>query len=76
LNPWAVEPLIVRSTILLEEGRVGEAVRAARDATARGPNDWTAWLALRDAERAAHHGADARAALRRARLLNPRLAQG
>ena len=75
LNPWAVEPLIVRSTILLEDGRVGEAVRAARSATARGPNDWTAWLMLADAERAAHQRADARAALRRARLLNPRLAQ-
>jgi hypothetical protein len=72
LNPWAVEPLIVRSAILLEDGRVDEAVRAARDATARGPNDWTAWLMLADAERAAHHRAAALAALTTARRLNPR----
>jgi hypothetical protein len=75
LNPWAVEPLVVRSTILLEDGRAGQAVRAARDATARGPSDWTAWLALRDAERAAHHAAAARAAFARAHRLNPRLTQ-
>jgi O-Antigen ligase len=74
LNPWAVEPLVVRSTILLEDGRQGEAVRAAREATTRGPIDWTAWLMLADAERAAHdHSAAAAAALARARLLNPRL---
>jgi O-Antigen ligase len=72
LNPWAVEPMIVRSTILLEDGRVNEAVRAAREATARGPNDWTAWLTLADAERAAHHRAAALAALTTARRLNPR----
>ena len=75
VNPWAVEPLIVRSTILLEDGRAGEAVRAAHDATRRGPSDWTAWLAVRDAERAAHHPAAARAAFAKARRLNPRLTQ-
>jgi O-Antigen ligase len=75
LNPWAVEPLIVRSAILTEDGRTREAMRAARDATTRGPNDWQAWLALRDAERAAGHPAAARAAFARARQLNPRLTQ-
>jgi hypothetical protein len=71
LNPWAVEPLIVRSTILLEDGRTREAVRAAREATARSPDDWTAWLALADAERAAGHRPAASLARVRARHLNP-----
>ena len=75
LNPWAVEPLVVRSTILLQDGRQGEAVRAAREATTRGPNDWTAWLMLADAQRSAHHRAAARTAFSRARELNPRLTQ-
>jgi O-Antigen ligase len=75
LNPWAVEPLIVRSAILLDDGRTADAVRAAREATSRGPNDWKAWLALRDAERAARNPAAARAASARARRLNPRLTQ-
>jgi hypothetical protein len=73
LNPWAVEPLIVRSTILLEDGRASAAARAAREATHRGPNDWTGWVMLADAERAARHRTAAAAALARARQLNPRL---
>jgi O-Antigen ligase len=73
LNPWAVELLTVRSMILLEDGRAREAVLAAREATSRGPNDWKAWLALRDAERVAGRRAAAAAALARARHLNPRL---
>jgi tetratricopeptide (TPR) repeat protein len=75
LNPWAVEPLIVRSTILLEESRAREAVRAAREATVRGPKDWKAWLMLAEAERAAGRRAAAAAALARARNLNPRLSK-
>lgn len=75
LNPWAVEPLIVRSTILLEEGRARAAVRAAREATARGPKDWKAWLMLADAQRAAGRRAAAAASSARARHLNPRLSK-
>jgi hypothetical protein len=73
LNPWAVEPLIVRSAILLDDERPDDAVRAAREGTSRGPNDWNAWLALRDAERAAGRRAAAAAASARAERLNPRL---
>jgi O-Antigen ligase len=72
VNPWAVHPLIVRSTILLDDGRTDGAIRAARDATQRGPNDWTAWIALADAQRAGGHHAASAVAIRRARLLNPK----
>jgi hypothetical protein len=71
-NPWAVEPKIVRSQILLADGRALEAIRAAKQATRRGPQMWITWQALADAERAAGHGAAAAAAERRARALNPR----
>jgi O-antigen ligase/polysaccharide polymerase Wzy-like membrane protein len=72
VNPWAVQPLIVRSAILLDDRREPAAIRAAKDATRRAPNAWTAWAALADAERAGGHRVAAAAALRRARALNPR----
>jgi hypothetical protein len=73
LNPWAVEPLIVRSIVLLGDGRTREAVRTAREATHRGPNTWAAWLALGQTERAAGNRTAAAAAIARARHLNPLL---
>lgn len=73
LNPWAVEPLIVRSIVLLGDGRTREAVRAAREATDRGPNNWAAWLALGRVERAAGNRTAAATAIDRARHLNPLL---
>jgi O-Antigen ligase len=75
LHPWAVEPLVLRSAILLEAGRRRAAVHAAREATARGPQDWTAWLTLADAERAAGQRAAALTARRRAHELNPKEVQ-
>ena len=72
VNPWAVQPLIVRSTVLLEDRRPAAAVRAARKATRRGPNLWTAWAALADAQWAVGHRAAAAAASKRARMLNPK----
>jgi O-Antigen ligase len=72
VNPWAVEPQIVRSAILLDEGRPREAIRAAKQATRREPQMWITWRALADAERAAGHGRAAIAAARRAVALNPR----
>jgi hypothetical protein len=72
VNPWAVQPLIVRSAVLLNDGRAPAAVLAAREATRRAPNVWTSWVALADAERAAGHQAAAAAAFQRAHTLNPR----
>ena len=72
VNPWAVQPLIVRSAVLLNDGRATAAVRAAREATRRAPNVWTSWVALADAERAAGHQAAAAAAFQRVHTLNPR----
>lgn len=73
LNPWAVEPLIVRSIVLAGDGRTGAAVRAAREATDRGPENWAAWLALGHVERVAGNHAAAATAMARARHLNPLL---
>jgi hypothetical protein len=72
INPWAVQPLIVRSVILGSAGDYSGATVAAEDATHRGPENWTAWVALADARRGAGNVAAARAALRRAAALNPR----
>jgi hypothetical protein len=72
VDPWAVQPLIVRSAILLDAGRAPAAVHAATEATRRAPNLWTAWAALAAAERAAGNRAGSAAALRRVRTLNPR----
>jgi O-antigen ligase len=72
IDPWAVQPLIVRSAILLDAGRAPAAVRAATEATRRAPNLWTAWAALAAAERTAGNRGGAAAALRRVRTLNPR----
>jgi hypothetical protein len=72
VNPWAAQPLIVRSVILLDARRTPAAIQAAREATRRAPESWTAWVALAEAERAGGHRAAAAAALRRARVLNPK----
>ena len=75
LHPWAVEPLIVKSAILLDSGRTHAAVKAAREATARGTNDWTAWVALAEAEARAGDRGAAKKAHRRAQALNPLLSR-
>jgi hypothetical protein len=72
VNPWAVQPLTVRSVILLDARRTPAAIQAAKEATHRAPDVWTAWVALAEAERAGGHQAAAAAALRRARVLNPK----
>jgi hypothetical protein len=71
-NPWAVEPLIARTAVLLDARRPAAAVRAAREATRRAPDTWTTWLVLADAEQASGNARAAAAANRRARELNPK----
>jgi tetratricopeptide (TPR) repeat protein len=75
LNPFATEPLIVRSTILQLEKRRAAAVNAAKEATERAPESWAAWILLAEARRAAGDLAGSRAALDRAARLNPRAPQ-
>jgi hypothetical protein len=74
LNPFAAKPLEVRASLLGDAGRPAAALAAAKDAVERDPNDWTAWLTLRQAEETAGHGHAARSAYRRAHILNPRAA--
>jgi O-Antigen ligase len=75
LNPFATEPLIVRSAILQLENRQEAAVNAAHEATERAPQNWAAWLVLAQTSRAAGHPAASQAALDRASRLNPRAPQ-
>jgi O-Antigen ligase len=75
LNPFATEPLLVRSTILELETRRKGALDAADEATERAPESWAAWLVLAEARRAAGDRAASGAALDRAERLNPRAPQ-
>jgi hypothetical protein len=75
LNPFATEPLLVRSAILQLERRWREALDAANQATERAPKDWAAWVVLAEARRAVGDRAGTRAAIRRATELNPRAPQ-
>jgi hypothetical protein len=75
LNPFAVEPLIARATILALDGHGRAAVRAAEEATTREPNSSATWTALARTRRRVRDVHGARAALRRATQLNPRATQ-
>ncbi len=71
-NPFAVQPLIQRATILHFNGDAQGAVDAADRATERGPNDWTAWATASEARSAIADETGAREARRKALELNPR----
>ena len=75
LDPLAVEPRIVESTLLLVDGDVAGALEAAEDAVERGSRDWTAWVVLAEARLAAGDETAARAAVDRVAELNPRAPQ-
>jgi hypothetical protein len=72
LNPFAAEPLLVRSLILKTDGRQRAALAAAENATDRAPQSWTAWLLLADGRRLVGDTTGSRSALDRAAALNPR----
>jgi hypothetical protein len=75
LNPFAVEPLIIRATILDSIGARVLALRAAREATRKGPNDWRAWAVLLASSKAvAPPERETQTATRRLTALNPRAA--
>jgi O-Antigen ligase len=73
LNPFAAEPLVVRSTVLQLEGKRRAALAAAQTGMHRGPNDWTTWIVLGRARRATGDLVGSRSAFRRAATLNPRV---
>jgi hypothetical protein len=75
LNPFAAEPLLVRSTILGLDRQPSAALDTAEEATERAPESWAAWLVLAEARTATGHSAGARMAIRRAEALNPRAPQ-
>jgi O-Antigen ligase len=75
LNPFATEPLLIRSTILQLEGRRRAALATAGEATERAPNNWAAWLVLAEARQSVGDRVGSRAALHRAAYLNPRAPQ-
>jgi hypothetical protein len=71
-NPFAVQPLIQRATILHFAGDNQGALEAANDAIERGPNDWTAWMIASEARAFAQDEEGSQEARRRALELNPR----
>jgi hypothetical protein len=71
-NPFAVQPLIQRATILHYAGDNRGAAEAADQATERGPNDWTAWMVKTEALYFVDDIKGAQAARRRSLELNPR----
>jgi hypothetical protein len=75
LNPFAAEPLLVRSTILHLDGRSRAALAAAKEATERAPQNWATWFVLAQARRSVGDSAGSRVALDRAADLNPRAVQ-
>jgi hypothetical protein len=75
LNPFATEPLLLRSAILRLDNRRDGALAAAHEATERAPQDWRAWLFLADARRLDGDADGSRAALDRTVALNPRARQ-
>jgi hypothetical protein len=75
LNPFAAEPLIVRSTILQLDGNPRAALSAAREATRRDPNDWSTWIVLAEVRRRVGDNNGAHVARARAASLNPRASQ-
>jgi O-antigen ligase len=75
LNPFATEPLLIRSTILQLEGRRRGALAAANEAIERAPQNWVAWFVLAQARRSIGDRSGSRAALTRAARLNPRAPQ-
>lgn len=72
VNPFAVQPLIQRATILHYAGDNQGAAEAAVRATERGPNDWAAWMVVTEARYFVHDVKGAQEARKRALELNPR----
>jgi O-Antigen ligase len=75
LNPLATEPLLVRSAILLLDGRSKAALVAANEATERAPQNWAVWLALARARQSVGDRVGSRSALNQVATLNPRAAR-
>jgi hypothetical protein len=72
LNPFAAEPLLVRSLVLKTERRRQPALASALEATERAPENWAAWVVLADARRLTGDRTGSKAAIDRAAMLNPR----
>jgi hypothetical protein len=70
-NPFSVQPLVIRAAVLGSSGDYAKAAEAAEDATNRGPNDWTAWLALTEAQLRRGQNDAASVAFEHAAELNP-----
>jgi Flp pilus assembly protein TadD len=75
LNPWAVEPLILESTLRGAAGDTAGALRAADEAVQRSPGDWTAWVVAAESRLLAGDRAAAAQAVNRLEELNPRAPQ-
>jgi hypothetical protein len=70
-NPFAVQPLIHRATLLHFAGHHQGAVEAANEAVERGPNDWAAWMVANEARFFVGDEEGGREARRKSLELNP-----
>jgi tetratricopeptide (TPR) repeat protein len=70
-TPWAAEPWRQLAEVQLARGHVADARRSFREALAKDSRDWSIWYGVARAS----EGAERRAALARARRLNPRSAE-
>ncbi|MGH2950763.1 MAG: O-antigen ligase family protein [Solirubrobacterales bacterium] len=71
-QPYAATPRMQEALLLERRGDIKQAVEAARAATKREKTNWLTWFVLSRIESRSGDAADAEAALRRARQLNPR----
>jgi len=72
LQPYAASPALQRALVLELQGNLSKALRAARDATVRERTNWRTWLVRAWLAAKANLPAEAVAAYREARELNPR----
>lgn len=72
-QPWAASPRLQLALVEERAGRLGSAGAEIRAAIERAPDDWRLWLVRARVSTAAGDIPDARAALRQARFLNPRM---
>jgi hypothetical protein len=72
LQPWAASPHLQLALVTEQAGRLEDAEKTIRRATARAPGDWHLWLVAARIQAKRGEVAAARRSLRRARSLNPR----
>jgi hypothetical protein len=72
VQPYAASPLIQHALLLEQQGRPGDAIPLAIEATEKEPTNWRNWLTLSRFQVAVGQGPASVASYKRALALNPR----